>query len=32
MEALSDKGFDYIKDQMEDMFKNFGKTNGISED
>ena len=32
MEALSDKGFDYIRDQMEDMFKNFGKTTGISED
>lgn len=32
MEALSDKGFDYIKDQMEDMFKNFGKNNGISDE
>ena len=32
MEVLSDKGFGYIKDQMEDMFKNFAKTNGISED
>ncbi len=31
MEVLSDKGFGYIKDQMEEMFKNFGKTNGISE-